>query len=213
MLFERVRPSPMGRYAISLDPSVTEPRTSLTPIPMAGTHFVRARAIIRSWARASLASKPRPKSSKSTTVRKSRETFSFPARSVRYECSGESVPANKIDGPPIAGAIVVAEPIGDRIPPVHGLADAAGRFQLYRPFEKAVVYARDSAGDLAGFVTVAEDDDDEISILAGPAAVARGRIVDAAGEPLKATLLRMRSCSKSTSSKTRRKTSSSSSIR
>jgi RNA polymerase sigma factor (sigma-70 family) len=94
------------------------------------------------------------------------------------------VRAEKPGGPPIAGAIVVAEPIGDRIPPSHGTADGDGRFELARPFGAALVYARDPAGNLAGFATIGADDDGELSIVAGPAAVARGRVVDAGGKPL-----------------------------
>ena len=61
------------------------------------------------------------------------------------------VRAEKPDGPPIAGAIVVAEPIGARIPPTQGFADDDGTFQLFRPFGNAMVYARDPVRNLAGF--------------------------------------------------------------
>ena len=73
------------------------------------------------------------------------------------------VRAEKADGSPIAGAMVVAEPIGDRIPPTHGTADDEGRFSLPRPFGAALVYARDPAGNLAGYTTIGADDDGELS--------------------------------------------------
>ncbi len=93
------------------------------------------------------------------------------------------VRAGKGDGPPIAGAIVVAQPIGDRVPPIHGLGDREGRFEFYRPFGAALVYARDPAGNLAGYTTIDENEDGEVAIVAQPAALARGRVVDAAGKP------------------------------
>ena len=101
-----------------------------------------------------------------------------PMRSVRGV-----VRAEKPDGSPIVDAIVVAEPIGARISPTRGLADDKGRFELHRAFEAGLVYARDPAGMLAGYVTVDEDDDAELVIVAGPAATARGRVVDGSGKP------------------------------
>jgi RNA polymerase sigma factor (sigma-70 family) len=95
------------------------------------------------------------------------------------------VRAQKPDGPPIAGAIVAAEPIGARIPPAHGFADENGRFQLYRPFGKGLVYARDPIGNLAGFTIVDADADADLAVVTQPAATARGRVVDAAGKPCK----------------------------
>ena len=93
------------------------------------------------------------------------------------------VRAEKAGGAPIACAIIVAEPIGDRIPPTHGSADDEGRFAVPRPFGAALVYARDAAGNLAGYTTIDADDDGELSIVARPSAVARGRVVDAEGKP------------------------------
>jgi RNA polymerase sigma factor (sigma-70 family) len=95
------------------------------------------------------------------------------------------VRAQKPDGRPIAGAIVITEPIGDRISPTHGFADEKGRFQLYRPFGKGLVYARDPMENLAGFTTVEDSDDAELAVVALPAATAGGRIVDVAGKPYK----------------------------
>ena len=74
------------------------------------------------------------------------------------------VRAGKTDGPPIAGAIVVAEPIGARLPTTRGLADDKGRFELHRPFEAGLVYARDPAGKLAGYAKIEEDEDAEVVI-------------------------------------------------
>ena len=59
------------------------------------------------------------------------------------------VRAGKTDGPPIAAAIVVAEPIGARVPTTHGLADEKGRFSYIGPL-RSLVYARDPAGKPAG---------------------------------------------------------------
>ncbi len=95
------------------------------------------------------------------------------------------VRAGKTDGPPIAGAIVVAEPIGARLPTTRGLADEKGRFEFYRPFDAGLVYARDPAGKLAGYAKVEEDEDAEVVIVAEPAAIARGRVVDQWGMPYK----------------------------
>ena len=92
------------------------------------------------------------------------------------------VRARTPDGPPVAGAVVVEEPIGVRVPPVRGSADDRGRFELPHHVEMAVVYARNPAGDLAGYVTVGEDRD-EATIVAGPSARASGRVVDSAGKP------------------------------
>ena len=56
----------------------------------------------------------------------------FPSGSSGANAAMASFARRKPDGPPIAGAMVVAEPIGDRIPPTHGSADDEGRFRLYR---------------------------------------------------------------------------------
>ncbi len=92
------------------------------------------------------------------------------------------VRARTPDGPPIAGAVVVEEPIGVRIPPTRGVADDRGRFELPHYVEMALIYARNPQGDLAGYVTAGEDRE-EVTIVAGPAASARGRVVDSTGKP------------------------------
>jgi RNA polymerase sigma factor (sigma-70 family) len=87
-------------------------------------------------------------------------------------------------GPPIAGAIVVAEPRGGaRVPPSHGFTDEKGRFELFRPFDRALIYARDPKGYFAGYVAKGVDDDTEVTVVAHPAAMAVGRVVDSSGKP------------------------------
>ncbi len=93
------------------------------------------------------------------------------------------VRANDAGGPPIAGAVMVVQPIEDRIPPAHGYADDQGRFELPRMTGKVVVYARSPAGDLAVCTVIAGDDDQDINLLVRPAATARGRVVDENGKP------------------------------
>jgi RNA polymerase sigma factor (sigma-70 family) len=86
-------------------------------------------------------------------------------------------------GPPVAAAIVVAQPIGARVPPSHGFADDDGRFELFCPSETALVYARDPRGNFAGCAILAAADDSEVGVVARPAAMARGRVVDSSGKP------------------------------
>lgn len=93
-----------------------------------------------------------------------------------------TVRARTPDGPPIAGAIVVEEPIGVRIPPVRGPADDRGQFEMPHHTERAVFYARNPRGDLAGHAIVGEDRG-EATIVVNPAASASGRVVDGAGKP------------------------------
>jgi hypothetical protein len=93
------------------------------------------------------------------------------------------VRAVRSDGPAIAGAVVFAESKRARTP--SGVTDAQGRFELYRPLGigNSVLYARNAEGDLAGITTVADDDDKEITVVARPAVVGRGRLIDEAGKP------------------------------
>jgi Carboxypeptidase regulatory-like domain len=93
------------------------------------------------------------------------------------------VRARQLDGPLIAGAIVVGEAIGARHPPTQGSADDRGRFELPRPFGRSFVYGRNPKGDLAGYATAGEDDENEVTIVAKPAATVRGRVVDSTGKP------------------------------
>jgi len=94
------------------------------------------------------------------------------------------VQAKDAGGPPIAGAVVVVQPVDARIPPVQGYADDQGRFELPDPAGKALVcYARNPEGNLAGYATLGEVDDTEITIVAKPAATAHGQVVDSSGKP------------------------------
>jgi RNA polymerase sigma factor (sigma-70 family) len=94
------------------------------------------------------------------------------------------VRAKAADGPPIAGAVVVVQPVEGNIPPVQGYADDHGRIALPDPAGKSLVYyARNPEGNLAGSVTLGEDNDTEITIVAKQAATARGQVVDSSGKP------------------------------
>jgi hypothetical protein len=62
-------------------------------------------------------------------------------------------------------------------------ADDQGRFKVERERVKASVYARNPAGTLATIVTVGEDDDDA-TILLSDAGQIKGRLIDAAGNPV-----------------------------
>ena len=85
-------------------------------------------------------------------------------------------------GRQIAGAIVIGEPIGARDRESQGTADESGRFELPRSFGKVLVYTRDPKRDLAGYAIIGEDDDNEVTIVAKPDAMVRGRVVDSAGK-------------------------------
>ena len=76
----------------------------------------------------------------------------------------------------------LSPPEGDQ-PDAHGDADDRGRFEVPCPTGKAIIYARSPAGDLAGYMAVDDKDDREVAIIAGPAATARGRVVDEDGKP------------------------------
>ena len=93
------------------------------------------------------------------------------------------VRSNDANGSLIPGAIVVAEAIGVRSPPIRGFADDKGHFEFPRIFGRSLIYARDSGGNLAGYATLADDDVTEVVIVARPAAIARGRVVDSSGKP------------------------------
>jgi hypothetical protein len=86
------------------------------------------------------------------------------------------------DGPAIADAIVVVASIEGRSDS-GGNADDRGRFELSCPAGKALIYARSPEGSLAGYALVDNDGRREFAIVAGPAATARGRVVDEDGKP------------------------------
>jgi hypothetical protein len=93
------------------------------------------------------------------------------------------VRAGDAGGPPIAGALLVVTPAEGREASARGDADEHGRFELPCPAGKAIVYARDSKGTLAGYVVVDGKDTPQVTIVARPAATARGRVVDEEGKP------------------------------
>ena len=87
------------------------------------------------------------------------------------------------DGPTIARAIVGVAPVDGEGPASEAFAGGDGRFELPRPAGRFLVYARNSEGDLAGYTTVGADHNAEVTIVARPAAIARGRLLDRAGVP------------------------------
>jgi Carboxypeptidase regulatory-like domain len=86
-------------------------------------------------------------------------------------------------GPPIARAIVIGAPLEVRDAISHTFADGDGRFELPRPFGRALIYTRDGTGNLGGFTVVSGEGDSDVTIVARPAAIARGRVVDGSGTP------------------------------
>jgi hypothetical protein len=93
------------------------------------------------------------------------------------------VRAKDTGGPPIAGAVMVLQTIEVREPPAQGSADDQGRFELPRLPGKVIIYARSPAGDDAGYAVIGGDHDGEVTLVAQPAATARGRVVDENGKP------------------------------
>jgi RNA polymerase sigma factor (sigma-70 family) len=93
------------------------------------------------------------------------------------------VRAKDAGGPPIAGAVMVLQTIEVREPPAQGSADDQGRFELPRLPGKLIIYARSPAGDYAGCAVIGGDHDGEVTLVAQPAATARGRVVDEDGKP------------------------------
>ena len=89
--------------------------------------------------RASQVRKPRPSTSRWARRKKSRGTSGFRICCVDCETIRGVVRALRSDGPAIAGEGVFAESKRARIP--NGVTDAQGRFELYRPFGKGVLYA------------------------------------------------------------------------
>ena len=109
-------------------------------------------------------------------------TFQLPRDDRPWGTVRGNVRAGKPGGPPIAGALMTVAQIGSYLD-AHGDADDHGRFEVPCVDGKAVVYARDPEGDLAGYAVVDKVDDREFTIVAGPAATARGRVVDESGKP------------------------------
>ena len=65
------------------------------------------------------------------------------------------------------------------VPTSQAFADGEGRFVLPRPFGIAQIYARDATGKLGGFRGDRRDQNGEVTVVARPAAIAHGRVVDA----------------------------------
>ena len=97
------------------------------------------------------------------------------------------VRSNKPDGLPIARAIVVSAPIRFNDQLSQTFTDDDGTFEISLPIGRALVYARDPAGSLAGFAIMNEDADTHVTVVARPAAIARGRVVDRSGVPFSDT--------------------------
>ena len=117
---------------------------------------------------------------------RSREILRFAASQppALADCS-RGCGARQHGGPPIVGAIVIGELIGASQPPSQGSTDEKGRFELLRQFGSSLIYVRDPNGDLAGYATVGEGDDTELTIIAKPVTTVRGQVVDSDGKPLR----------------------------
>jgi hypothetical protein len=88
------------------------------------------------------------------------------------------------EGKPAAGAKVVGKLISDRRhADLKATTDAQGRFRQEHPPEKTFFYAETSDGQLKGAVEIPAGQKD-VTIPVQPVASARGRLVDAAGEPI-----------------------------
>ena len=94
-----------------------------------------------------------------------------------------AVRARQPDGPPVGRAIVVNIPIESDILPSQLFADGDGRFEVPRPYRKVLLYARDPSGDVAGVMVVTDETDSDVTLVARPAAIAYGRVVDGKGMP------------------------------
>ena len=84
---------------------------------------------------------------------------------------------------PIGRAVVVIEPIDSQDRAFQAFADGDGRFELPRPSGRCLVYARSPTGDLAGMEILGDHGEREVPIMAQPAAIGRGQVVDGAGKP------------------------------
>ncbi len=80
--------------------------------------------------------------------------FSLPRDNRPWKTLRGVVRAKDARGAPIAGAIMVLEPVGARDPSGQGSADDQGRFEILRQADKVIIYARSPEGDLAGYVGV-----------------------------------------------------------
>ncbi len=104
--------------------------------------------------------------------------ISLPRRTLRGV-----IRSSRPDGPPIPRAIVIGAPLEVRDMLSHTFADNEGKFELSSPVGSALIYARDGAGTRGGFTLARGEGDSEVTVVAGPAAIARGRVVDGSGKP------------------------------
>jgi Carboxypeptidase regulatory-like domain len=109
--------------------------------------------------------------------------FTVPAEKRPWKTVRGIVRARAADGPPLAGARIVMAAIEGNSADAQGDSDDRGRFEVHGPTGKAIVYARNPEGSLAGVAVVEDKDDRELTIVAGPATTARGRVVDENGKP------------------------------
>ena len=129
-----------------------------------------------------LESIPASSSSKSATNRISKKISQCPAFLFRGTLRGV-IRSGRPDGPPISRAVVIGAPLEVSDMLSHTFANGEGKFELTSPAGSALIYARDGAGTRGGFTLVRGEGDSEVAIVAGPAAIARGRVVDGSGKP------------------------------
>jgi hypothetical protein len=91
------------------------------------------------------------------------------------------------DGPPVAGARIIAVSTKDRWLDILGEADEHGRFATPFPAGKVALYARDPDGSRAGYAVADTTGGREALVVIRPAATARGRVVDKDGRPWAST--------------------------
>ncbi len=117
------------------------------------------------------------------------QDFTIPADDPPWKTVRGIVRDRTADGPPIAdarlvmGARYVMGAFGVTGPDAYGDTDELGRFEMPGPTGKAFVYAHNPEGSLAGYAVVEDKDDRDLTIVVGPAATARGRVVDEKGKP------------------------------
>jgi RNA polymerase sigma factor (sigma-70 family) len=149
-----------GRYAFRVAP---------------GTHVLNGPVAL--W------EQPRQEELKIAAGEEIERNFSIPGEEPPWKTVRGVVRAGDASGPPVAGAVLVVAPAKGREASARGDADERGRFELPCPAGKAIVYARNPEGTLAGYVVIDGKDAPQVTIVARPAATARGRVVDEDGKP------------------------------
>ncbi len=109
--------------------------------------------------------------------------FTVPAEERPWKTVRGIVRVRTAEGTPLAGARLVVAAAEGNGPDAHGDTDKQGRFEVPCPAGKAIVYARNPEGSLAGYTVADDKDDRDLTIVAGPATTARGRVVDENGKP------------------------------